>query len=559
MKKTVFLLCFITVILTIQAQNECETMLDAANKYYSEGKYDKAAKMFKEVQDNCGGSYGGAANKRKSCLAKINEQSLRNKELAHYKECTTVAACTYYLQTYPNGRYVSEVLRKRDELLEKMAFGYGSNPVGYDSRESEDAAYRRCVSEEACVNYLMNYPNGRYVSQVRAKMSEYVNERLRQTEDIAYARCTTEDACEEYMDTYPGGRYYAIVMAKRNEMASARIRKEKEAAKTAYMKIRQVEFGNSDKRGILLDNYGSPLFSSEIKYLKPRIVYDGIMDKSILIELNCRIIRPDGYVISLGNSSSNYSFSDSLWVEPGNNNTNELTALGNSDGGAYPPGNYRFELWFDGNMFFQTQFNVIEKENALTRGNWRLALRKSTVYPTQQYDNGSYKGELYNGNRAGLGMYYFDSESIYIGKWNSGEKSGMGIYSTVPGYVVKNCPNCVYYVGLWSSDEKTGTGACYDKLGNLVYFGTFANDKPLQYYSSNGNNSRKFECIEYYNGDYYLGETIDGKCSGRGLYIWSNGDIWYGNWENGERSGYGILMPYQGDVSTGTWRGEERQ
>ena len=202
---------------------------------------------------------------------------------------------------------------------------------------------------------------------------------------------------------------------------------------------------------------------------------------------------------------------------------------------------------------------VKTKENALSRGNWRTALRKCRDYVTYNYDNGSYKGQAYNGSRSGLGMYSWNDGSYYIGGWNSGDRKGMAIYISTSGYTVNSCPDCAYFVGEWSSYDKSGTGTCYDKFGNLIYYGTFVNDKPTQTYPMTGYSSYKFECQELSRGDYYIGETKDGNRHGMGVYIWSSGDMWYGNWSEGQRDGYGIYMPYQGSVSTGTWKGDTKQ
>ena len=69
--------------------------------------------------------------------------------------------------------------------------------------------------------------------------------------------------------------------------------------------------------------------------------------------------------------------------------------------------------------------------------------------------------------------------------------------------------------------------------------------------------SYKFECIEYTNGNYYIGETKDGKRHGRGVYLWKEGGAWYGYWQEGSRSGRGIYYKPSGGFTLGSWKGDE--
>lgn len=537
-KNTVFALFLLFATFSVvQAQTECESMLQAANDYYGKGDYAKAAKMYKMVQEDCDDNYGGANAKLKDCNHKLKEDS-------DYKKCTTIAACDAYLETYPNGRYVAKVKQKRSGLLNAKA------------KAEEDTMFGNCSTIEACERYLETYPEGRYADQVHDSLDRLWEEL---NEEAAYASCTTEAACEEYLENYPNGRHYSNVFAKKQTFVAERLRKEREAAKTAYMKIQKIEFANVSANGDIVNYYGSTLYSSEIKYLQPRITYNGLLDETRLVTLYYKILKPDGTLMSRSYSPPGYTYSNSLKVQTGSYNSFEFSSWGNGTNGYFVSGTYKFELWYEGAKIHQTTFVVKDKENALSRGKWRSALGKCGDYVTWNYDNGSYKGQTYDGHRSGLGMYSWNDGSFYIGGWNSGNRNGMATYITTPGYTLTNCPDCAYYVGEWLSQDKSGTGTCYDKFGKLIYYGSFANDIPTGTYPMSGFDSYKFECIEYSSGAYYVGETYNGKRHGKGVYIWSTGDMWYGNWSNGERDGYGIYMPYQGSVSTGTWKGDTRQ
>ena len=539
----VIIVCILAAIPLAVAQSDCESMLESANKYYNEGQFDKAAKMYQLIQKDCGDNYGGS-------VLKLNDCNQRLKEDSDFEKCTTIEACDRYLATYPNGRYVDQVHQKRSELK--------NSKLAAQKRAVEDTVFWNCTTEQACEVYIATYPHGRYVSKVKAKLSELERVRL---EDEAFEDCTTESACDDYLESYPDGRYYSIVLAKRDEFEAEQVRKEQEAVKTAYMKIQKIEFANADIDGNIIDLYGFTMCASEIKYLKPRITYDGMLDDPKFVVLYCKIIAPNGRVQTNMISPSGYSFLESFWVQPGYGNTYELKGWGSSQVGSFVTGKYKLEIWYEDMKIYQVPFTVKDRENVLSIGKWRSALRKCNDYVTQEFNNSSYKGQLWENSRSGMGMYYWGKGSCYIGNWRSGNQYGMGMYISSEENEISNCPLGMYYVGEWSSDEKSGKGTCYDRYGNLIYRGTFANDWPTQTYpmtgyEMTGYNNYKFECIEYPSGDCYIGETIDGKRDGRGVYIWSNGNMWYGSWLDDKKDGYGIYMSYQGEISIGVWEGD---
>lgn len=196
----------------------------------------------------------------------------------------------------------------------------------------------------------------------------------------------------------------------------------------------------------------------------------------------------------------------------------------------------------------------------LSQGKWRNDIYKVMSKGITQSNDGTYKGEIVNNQRMGLGLLLWYTGSIYIGNWGNWTnqnrttfgKQGAGIYISPDGYTINNCPECCYLSGNWEKDNRSGYGACYDVFGNCIYQGDFLFDRPTDTYPSTKNLSMyKFECIEYENGNQYLGETKNGKQHGYGLLLYKTGDVWYGKWENGNRSGQGIYLRLDGGVSLG--------
>ena len=180
--------------------------------------------------------------------------------------------------------------------------------------------------------------------------------------------------------------------------------------------------------------------------------------------------------------------------------------------------------------------------------------------PTQSFDNGNrYKGEVTENVRNGMGVYLWRDGTIYFGEFKDDNMNGAGIYITGEGFQILNCEYGIYYSGRFSDNLKSGTGYCYDELGNLLYNGEFADDKPVSEYPDKSvqNASYKFEALDYDNNGKYIGSTVNGQRNGLGVYFWENGDMWFGNWENGQRNGYGIHISFSQTVTTGTWHGDD--
>lgn len=410
----IILLCLMAAPAIVWAQSDCEAMLQAANQYYSNGEYDKAARMYQLIKEDCGNNYGGVNAKLTDCNNKIKED-------AAYNACNTVEACDAYLRAYPNGRYVQSVQQKRNSL------------VASQQRNEEDRAYADCNTIEGCNRYLRQYPNGRYVTQVRNKL-------------------------DELQASAWGG----------NDGGT----------------------GNSNRPN-----------------------------------------RP--------NNNNN----------PGRNNNNGGLSSGGTDSNN---NGYNYSGTNNNN-------NNYNGGSDIRRGSWLAALKKCMNYTTKTYDNGSYKGEVSsNGIRSGLGIYCWDDGDFHIGRYSSGSRDGMGIYFMETG-TFSNCPDCVVYVGEWNNGKKAGTGTCYDRYGNLLYYGEFSNERPTDAYPSSGYSSYRFEIKEYSNGNFYIGETKNGERHGMGIFVWKEGGLWYGPWIDGERSGYGIYMPYNGSMTTGRWNGDDME
>ena len=92
-------------------------------------------------------------------------------EDAAYGQCTTIAACECYLNDYPQGRYLAEVRAKKTEL-EEQAKTVAEAKTKREAEQKEKAAYEECYTIEACESYLKTYPEGRYLAEVKSKKAQ---------------------------------------------------------------------------------------------------------------------------------------------------------------------------------------------------------------------------------------------------------------------------------------------------------------------------------------------------------------------------------------------------
>lgn len=125
-----------------------------------------------------------------------------------------------------------------------------------------------------------------------------------------------------------------------------------------YMEISGISFANTDKSGNIFDDYGSDLYAGDVKYLSPKVFYKGLANTEKEISLDLKIIKDDGTVMSGKDSPNGYTFSNTVKVESGEGKSLYLLGWGNNAATAYSPGQYKYEIWYKGNILFQKGFRI---------------------------------------------------------------------------------------------------------------------------------------------------------------------------------------------------------
>ena len=154
-----------------------------------------------------------------------------------------------------------------------------------------------------------------------------------------------------------------------------------------------------------------------------------------------------------------------------------------------------------------------------------------------------------------MGFVLYKKGDLYAGDFYRDQIAGYGLL--IASKEIKNCNGCKAYVGNWKDGKKNGFGTCYDNNGTPIYQGQFADDKPTGKYPTGVQECLKhFSQIELNDGNYFVGETIEGKPSGFGIIIFNNGDLWQSSFKDGKRKGIGLYLAYDGEWETMNVKGD---
>ena len=168
----------------------------------------------------------------------------------------------------------------------------------------------------------------------------------------------------------------------------------------------------------------------------------------------------------------------------------------------------------------------------------------ATDCKTLQFSDGGghYIGYSRHNSFFGWGSYRTDNGNRWIGQWNKGK--------------------CIFGILIKGTIGRVGSDTHYVEydltsgaINHIVKDGERINYSTSQAEAS----PYRFVRINYEGGDYYIGETYNGRRHGLGIYHWSNGNHWYGTFNNDYRQGYGALFCTDGTIDHGLWLGNDKQ
>lgn len=157
-----------------------------------------------------------------------------------------------------------------------------------------------------------------------------------------------------------------------------------------------------------------------------------------------------------------------------------------------------------------------------------------------------YWGQIADNMRdhTGTGMQLEKSGNIYIGDFRNGKYAGLGMYILAPGKEIKDLPGTTAFVGNWIDGKMNGKGTCYGADGEIIYSGMFADNEPTEVYPmTKTNNQHYFSDVELnLTNEYYLGEMLNGKPDGFGIFILPDGARSVGRVKSGHRFGISAII-----------------
>lgn len=152
---------------------------------------------------------------------------------------------------------------------------------------------------------------------------------------------------------------------------------------------------------------------------------------------------------------------------------------------------------------------------------------------------GQYFGQITcDKNIYGFGAYYTDQDGVVYGQYRLGDF----LFGIKMGVRTAKVGSNDHYI-------------CYDlTTGDPQYImkdcGKYS--LPADY-----GKTYRFESLNYQNGDRYVGETVNGKRDGIGIYYYSNGNYYYGRYKNNERLGFGAMFFTNNTITIQYWKGKD--
>ncbi len=152
---------------------------------------------------------------------------------------------------------------------------------------------------------------------------------------------------------------------------------------------------------------------------------------------------------------------------------------------------------------------------------------------------GQYFGQLTPESEIyGYGTYYTNSDGEVIGQFRNG--------------------NLVFGIRMNNETARVGT------LSDFITYDLHSGDPiyiirdSLRYLpTTDYQETHRFVSLTYQNGDRYVGEIVNGKRDGYGIYYYAEGNYYYGQYKDNRRRGYGALFRTDNSISLQFWGPED--
>lgn len=130
--------------------------------------------------------------------------------------------------------------------------------------------------------------------------------------------------------------------------------------KSAAIEIIDVKFGDSDRDGNTIRNFGSKLYT-DVEYLIPQITYQ-VLRTGDPIDIWYKIYSPEGKLLSIEGSKTGFTWKGSVQCSTIAKHTVILDGFGNTDKKCYETvGTWRAEFYEGENCLYKTTFEISKK------------------------------------------------------------------------------------------------------------------------------------------------------------------------------------------------------
>ncbi|CAF1161901.1 unnamed protein product [Rotaria sp. Silwood1] len=183
---------------------------------------------------------------------------------------------------------------------------------------------------------------------------------------------------------------------------------------------------------------------------------------------------------------------------------------------------------------------------------------------TDQWGN-RYEGELREGKKHGKGKMDYADGNKYIGDWANDVRTGQGVFIWSDGshYEGQSKDNNMHGKGtfVWGPDSQwaglkyIGDYIDNKRTGQGVYIWPNGNRYEGQFKDNNRHGKGTFIWAPDAKGTYdkYTGDWVDDIRADQGVHVFANGDRYEGQFKDGKQHGRGKLTYANGKIQEGMW------
>lgn len=191
---------------------------------------------------------------------------------------------------------------------------------------------------------------------------------------------------KKYRVTYSGKQTNRVAQSQSG------VRQQVNKVTTGRLEVRNVNFADVDLHNNIRVPYDHDLYS-DMQYLKAQVffVVGDYSGKSIMLQI--KIYTPSMGLIRGSTSPEGYTFQEQVSITGDSNEIKKMILMGwgNQTGTFYTPGEYKYEIWSNGEKLYSTKVKVYEKkQGSVELGEDKIVYEAVDQMP--EFSSGGMKG-----------------------------------------------------------------------------------------------------------------------------------------------------------------------